>query len=210
MIIALDIATAVGWASGRPGDEPEWGARNFAGKGGTGEVVAKFRAWINERCYTLKPTLVVFESPYVPVPRAARFVRAGTDPASAPPGPPPMNPLVLRRLLGMIATVEAVCFELRIPCAESTSAEITKFFTGRARWGSREAKKAETIRVCSIYGWTTVSDDAADALALWHLAEFKVSPEIASRRRAGAGAELALHGTLDAPTQARIGRRVLS
>ena len=181
MILALDTATTVGWAAGRPGETPVWGERSFDGRGGNGEVIGKFRQWLNQRCYDLKPTLIVFEAPYIP----GRFGKG-----------PPMNAATLRRLLALAGEVEAVAWELRIRCLEATVGEISKFFLGNARQGGREAKKAATIKMCGLYGWETVSDNAADGLALWAYAEFVVSPEIASRRLAGAGRELPLHGTL--------------
>ena len=168
MLLALDVATTVGFAFGKPGETPAWGSRSFAGKGGTGEVVGKFRHWLGERCYALKPTLLTFEAPYVPRPQ----MRVGA-------GPPPMNPLVLRRLLAMVGTVEAVAWELRIECREATPAEITKFFTGRARWGGREQKKAAVIAACERLGWMVGdNDNAADALALWAMAEDILCPGI--------------------------------
>lgn len=166
MLLSLDVATTVGWASGVAGSPPQWGARNFAGKGGTGEVIGKFRQWLNQRCYELKPRLIAFESPYVARPQ----LRAG--------GPPPMNALTLRRLLAMVGTVEAVAWELRIACREATPAEIAKFFTGRARWGGREQKKAAVIAACHRLGWMVEDDNSADALALWAMAEDIMCPGI--------------------------------
>lgn len=195
MILALDIATHVGFASGRPGDEPQWGVRDFtknAATGGNGEVVAVFRHWLNQRCYDLKPRLIAFESPYIPIPRQSRFSRAGLAVGGADlgpnvlktDGPPPMNPIVLRRLLAMVGVVEATAFELRIPCQEETSSRFIKFFTGRGSWpGGRVAKKAETIRVCQLHGWDVTDDNAADAIALWCFAEDLISPRSSDQRR---------------------------
>lgn len=212
IILAFDSATVTGWASGAPGETPEFGSREFTSPGGNGEVLARFDAWVKAMIYRRKPGLVVFESPYVPRP-TVRFVKAGTEPDFGN-GPPPMNPKTLRRLLAMVGFIEAACSLMKIECLESTPAEITKHFTGRARWGSREAKKRETIRVCGLYGWVTADDNSADALALWHYAESQVDPVAASRRGAGRGLELALWGTPGAPAagpvQTRIGRRTLS
>lgn len=88
--------------------------------------------------------------------------------------------------------------------------EITSYFTGTTKHGGRENKKKATLAACARLGWDTVSDDAADALALWAYAESILAPEMAARRAAGANLELPLHGTLAAPFQQRIGRRVLS
>jgi hypothetical protein len=175
MILALDTATVTGWAHGPAGANPpllQWGARDFSGRGGNGEVIAKFRHWLNARCFELKPRLIVFESPYIPHPGK----RTG----------PPMNALVLRRLLAMVGIVEAIAFELRIECCESRPSEITKFFTGSARHGGRDAKKAATVEMCRAYGWDVGGDDnAADALALWAMAEAKLNPRASSLRGDG-------------------------
>jgi hypothetical protein len=168
VILALDPGTTTGWAAGKPGGTPEWGVRKFQGKT-TGEVLGMYRHWINQRCYDLKPRLIVFEAPYVPRPNS----------------PLPMNVLTLRRLLGIAGTIEACAWELRIRCNEATPLEIARFFLGTTKL-KREQKKAATIEMCRRYGWDVDdNDDAADSLALWHLAEFTYAPEIASRRGSG-------------------------
>jgi len=167
MILALDPATTVGWAAGAPGETPTWGSRQFDGKA-TGAVVGLFRHWLIERCRELHPTLVVFEAPYIPRPNAAV----------------PINAKTLRRLLGLVATIEAVSWELRVRCYETTALDIARFFVGSARM-PRNAKKAATIDMCRRYGWHVTNDNEADALALWHLAEATVAPEIGLRRGAG-------------------------
>ena len=211
MILCCDVATTTGFAWSEVGGTPQWSTVNFSGKGGTGEVCAKFRFHLMDRVLALKPSLICMESPYVPIPRAPHIVRAGTDPSRASKGPAPMNPMVLRRLLAMVGLVEEIAFERGIKCRECVSSEFVKFWTGKGSWGGRDAKKAAVMRVCRQRGYDIADDNAADALALWHYAEFIVAPEIASRRAAGARMELPLYGTLAAPTQARIiGRRVLS
>lgn len=178
MILALDIATTVGVAIGPTGANPpllRWGSRNFGGAGRkNGEVIGRFRHFLSTLLYKHKPTLVCFESPYIPH-LQARGPRAG--------GPPPMNANTLRRLLGMVSAVEAACWELQIEYYEATPAEITKFFTGRARHGGRDAKKAAVIAMCRAYGWEVEDDDdAADALSLWAMCEAQINPRAAEAR----------------------------
>jgi hypothetical protein len=216
MILAFDVATRTGWASGEVGGIPEWGVAEFTSKSGTGEVLSRFRFWLMSKVLAIKPDLIAFEAPYVPVARAPRFVKAGSVPhgpfplMAAAPGPPPMNANTLRRLLAMNGLVEEIAFERGIKCREATVLDISRFFTGTVTHGGRANKKAATIAACRRLGWDTVSDDAADALALWCYAEHVLAPVIASRRMAEARMELPLHGTLAAPAQDRIGRRVLS
>lgn len=186
MILALDTATVTGWAAGRVGSAPAWGSQDFSDKAGSGAVLGKFRYWLNQRCHEFSPKLIVFEAPYVPINRQPKFVRAGEGFAAGRGGPPPMNPLTLRRLLGLTGIVEATAYELGIECREATAGEITKFFTGRMRHGGRDAKKAATITMCRAYGWDVAdNDDAADALALWCMAEAQLDPRAAMRRGDG-------------------------
>lgn len=212
MHLALDVATRVGWASGEVGGTPTFGVADFSSKGGNGEVLARFRMWLMREVEALKPDLIAFEAPYIPIARAPQFVRSGTEFGRAAGGAPPMNPIVLRRLLAMVGLVEEIAFEHQIRCREATNQEIAKFFIGKARVpGGRPAKKLMTIEACRRLGWQTVSDDAADGLALWSFAEHILAPDVSSRRSAGAGLELPLHGLLaPVPVQQRIGRRVLS
>jgi crossover junction endodeoxyribonuclease RuvC len=205
MILACDVATTTGFAWGNIGETPKWNVVNFSGKSGTGEVLAKFRFYLMDRILVLKPEILVFESPFIPVARAPRFAKAGTG-IAAVSGPPPMNALTLRRLLAMTGLVEEIAFERGIKCREATVLDITRFFTGTTRHGGRANKKAATIEACRRLGWVTVSDDAADALSLWCYAEHIIAPQIAARRAAGARLELPLHGTLADPVRDRIGR----
>lgn len=206
MILALDTATTSGAAWGNVGTQPQWTA--FTAKGASlGAKLWRFRAWLNSVIDETNPTLIVYESRYLPVGRQPRVVRAGTAVGVAPAGTPPINIDVLKLLLGIDGEVHEVAFGRVIELREATSAEFIAYFTGKARHGGRAAKKAATIAACDRMGWVTESDDVADALALWAFAEHKVAPEIAARRMAGAGVELGLRGTLDRPVQTRIGRR---
>lgn len=181
MILALDCATKVGFACGPIGAQPpllEYGMRDFGRKDRTnGAIIGLFRGWFAQRVFTLRPQLVVFESPYIPVPRGP-FAKPGKS------SPPPMNPHTLRRLLGMTGAVEAVCDELRIDCREATTQEFTKFLTGKGRYpGGRDEKKAAVIQACRHLGCEPQDDNAADALAIFFYAESILSPRAAEHRR---------------------------
>ncbi len=177
MICALDIATTTGVAVGEIGGRPKWAVRTFpSGEAGTGQVVSMFRAWLGEMCTRYRPVMLVFESPYIP--HAGGFM--------------PINPTTLRRLIAMVETASSVAFERNIRCYEAPGSQATKYLTGKARWGvkgdksdvARARKKAAVIAACLRHGWDVEgSDDAADALALWALAEDIVAPAAADRRR---------------------------
>ncbi len=173
MILALDPATNCGWAAGRCGEAPIWGSRNFSDRLGNGAVLGKFRHWLNDRCFRLRPALIVYLPPYIPLhqkPKAS--------------GVPPMNALTVKRLACFEGFIEATGYELEIEVRQATDGEVSKFFIGSGRLpGGRAAKKAATVDMCAAFGWDVDGDDdAADALALWAMAEAQVDP-IASRRR---------------------------
>lgn len=210
VILALDMATRAGWCAGSVGKTPVFGTADFSGKLGIGEAMAKARYWLSEEASLRLPTLVVYEAPYIPVPRKPRLVRAGTEVVGGGAGPPPMNPLTLRKLIGFADLVEEIAHERGIECREYTSGQFTKWWTGKGAWGGREAKKAAVMRLCRLHGYPVADDNQADAVALWHWAERVEAPEIAARRAASWGSELPLHGTLTAPVQQRIGRRISS
>jgi hypothetical protein len=178
MILTLDPATVCGWAVGPPGAQPpllQWGARDFGSGRTNGTIISMFRAWLNELCYQHRPSFCVFETPYIPRPPSP-FAKKGA-------GGPPMNPLVLRRLLGMTGQIEAICEEFRILCREATSGEFTKYMTGKGRFpGGRKEKKRAVIDACRRYGCDVSDDNAADALALWFYAESFVDDRAAAHR----------------------------
>lgn len=187
VVLAMDIATTSGFCFGPVGAQPpllQYGVREFGGTDRTnGQIIGLFRGWFAQRCFEIRPTLCVFESPYIPV-------------GLKPGGGAPMNPHTLRRLLGMTGAVEAVCYELKIPCRESVSAQFTKFLTGKGQYKTRPEKKAAVIEACRFFGCEPQDDNAADALALFFYAESILSPRAADhRRRLAADRDRELNGS---------------
>jgi len=193
MILFLDAAGTTGVAFGAPGSEPKFATRRFTGSGASGEVVARFRAWLVATIDKLEPRVIAFESPYIPRPGSKG---------------PPLNSGTVRRLHGLCATIEAVCWERKIACYEAGASEICKAFTGQGSWGSRAKKKAATIAQAKRFGWAVTDDNQADALAGFCYAEAVLDPVAAAQRRARLGMELALHPpNEDAPRGEIAGRR---
>jgi hypothetical protein len=162
-ILALDIATTSGAAFAKPGGEPVWQHRRFGKVGAeSGAVGALFGQWLAELIVAYAPVWMVFESPYIP---------------------PGLNNAAVRRLYGMAMIAEATAWGCgTIEVREVDTASVTKYFTGQSRWGSREGKKAATKRVCERHGWAPVTEDEADALAVFAYAEAMLFPAAASRR----------------------------
>lgn len=192
MILALDVATETGYAhapAGAAASAMEWGVRRFVAPS-NGQVISMFRAWLVEICRRVRPTLIVREAPYIPLPRAQFRT------SSAPP-PPQMNPVVLRRLLGMNGQVDAVCWEFGIELREVVSSAFTKYLTGKGQWpGGRAEKKRKVVEACQSYGCDPHgNDNAADALAIWFYMESLVA-EAASetRKRLAADRDRTLYG----------------
>jgi hypothetical protein len=190
-LLALDVATTTGWAYGRPGDRPSFGRFRSGkprpkGEGNAGEVLAQFRGWLERHCDYWRPGMMVFEAPYVPRVTPTRVrTRGGHLVATMPSSSAPIDIHVLRRLIAMCGLVEMVAYERAIPCREEASNVICRHFTGNGSWGGRANKKAATQKMCSVYGWPGVSEDEADALALWVYAEAVLFPKAAVQRGAG-------------------------
>ena len=189
MILALDLATRSGFCQGVIGAPPTWGAHDFGRNRSNGEVLSAFRTWLCHKLDEIQPTVVCFESPYMPGPNS-RF--------SAP-----ANALTIRRLFAFAGFTEAICVERRVRCYEARPSEITRAFLGGPAPRQRAEKKAATIKMARLLGYAVADDDEADAVALWCFAESIFAPAMISRRRANVGLELALHPPNEDARQAR-------
>jgi len=186
-ILALDVATTTGWAYGMPGDRPAFGhfrsgtPRRKGADDNLGEVLTEFRGWLDRWCAKSEPRMMVFEAPYVPrfAPKKVR-TRTGQVVATEPNKAIPIDIKVVRKLFAMCGLVEMVAHDRAIPCREAQSNVICRHFTGNGSWGGRENKKAATQKMCAVYGWPDVSEDEADALALWVYAEAVLFPKARS------------------------------
>lgn len=182
-ILALDVATTTGWAYGMPGDRPAFGHfRAGKPRDATGEVLAQFRVWLDRCCAKSQPRMVVFEAPYVPrfAPKKVR-TKTGQVISTTPSSSTPIDIYVVRRLFAMCGLVEMIAYEHNIACREAGSSEICRFFTGNGSWGGRAGKKAATQKACAVYGFPGVTEDEADALALWVYAEAVLFPRRTAR-----------------------------
>jgi hypothetical protein len=193
MILALDNATRLGFCQGAIGASPTWGAHDFGRKRSNGEVLSAFRTWLCHKIDEIQPTIIVFESPYMPGPNS-RF--------SAP-----ANALTIRRLFAFAGFTEAICVERRVRCYEARPSEITRAFLGGPAPRQRAEKKAATIKMARLLGYAVADDDEADAVALWCFAESVFAPAMISQRRANVGLELSLHPPNEDASQFLAARR---
>lgn len=155
-ILALDIATATGWARGLSASIPELGTfsiKKYANPPGQG--FALYRIWLNKMLDQHSFDVVAFEAP---------ILRAQTTISTT------------RRLQGLAAITEMVCHERGVKCVEEHLQTIKKTLTGNGR-----AKKPEMIRAAKARGMSPRNDNEADAFGLWLRVVQVVEPKQLSR-----------------------------
>jgi hypothetical protein len=174
-ILALDIATRTGYAWGPPGMRPEYGSRRLAESGADeGKIFSLFAGWLAGMITEHQITHIYAEAAYVPQPRI-RFKKAGDDLVPGA-GSPPFNIAVIKRLIGLRAVAQLIKYRYNIEYREVESSAITRHFTGFGRHGGREGKKAATMAMARLYGFTPANDDESDALSLFFYAESILAP----------------------------------
>ncbi len=193
-ILALDVASTTGWAYVFPGDQPIYGSHRIAKPGSDhGPVSHAFRTWLGGKVMEYRPKWIVFEAPYIPMPRqrivrrkiGGGFVHADGSPVIANP-PPPMNMETIYRLCGLCFEVEGIAAEFGIACRKIDTSSWTKGFTGAARYrGGREAKKEAVMAACKLRGWDIRDSDSADAVGIAVYAESILSPRASATRPIG-------------------------
>jgi Holliday junction resolvasome RuvABC endonuclease subunit len=160
-ILALDLATATGFAVGEPSDPvPLFGTHTLPS---TGEDVGAFGVayedWLLGMVDQHDPELVIFEMPILPKQTSLQTVR---------------------KLTGLAFATETVCTRRRLRCREGRASTVKKQFTGYGH-----AEKADTQAICRRYGWRVQTGDEGDACALWAYAIICFAPDHASRFQLG-------------------------
>ena len=163
-ILALDLATRLGWAHATdealagwpafgvlgaragPHDGVTFGGHLIAPRGTQlGPLLSKFETWLGDKLGEVEPGLVVFEKPWFGVRSHQRTVTV---------------------LMGLTASAEVACDRAGIECRAANVASVRKHFMGKAK-GKRPDLKAVCVWVCKQRGWQVGDDDdAADALAI--------------------------------------------
>lgn len=151
-ILALDIATRLGWAFGRPGERPSYGSVRLAPQGASNGAIGRgMLRWMTDFLTVSKVDALYYEVPLNP-----KMSGLKTTFATA------------RILLGLPFLVETIAearglFYLR----EAGVYDVRKHFTGEAR---PKDKKLAVMARCRQLGWPVDDDNAGDALALWDFA----------------------------------------
>jgi hypothetical protein len=165
-VLALDPAITIGWAHADPGQSPTWGHQRLARPGAeTDEVAEALAIFLEARIELFRPDWIVRENFYI----------GG--------GKVPMNPQTIFVLCGIAWQIDLVARQHGIECRKVQSLTFVNFFTGRAKYADRAAKKRATIQTCKLHGWRATEDEA-DALALLAYAEAKLFGVAAIERRA--------------------------
>jgi hypothetical protein len=156
IILALDIATRTGWATGDGSALPEHGWWDLppAQDGDRGRLFTAFRknliALIGE-AEPFREVVVIFEQPILPKP----FMKNGVLIF-------PTSIEVTLVLQGLAAIAEQVCDEAGVSCEMVDVSTVKLGFAG-----SGKATKEDMERVARRMGFTITHDDEADAIAVW-------------------------------------------
>ena len=161
LVLALDLATTTGWASGRPEGPPEFGSVKFTGS--RAQAYRQLRTWLDAtwNVRDFQPDLIVYESPAVP------SIMSGKT-----------NIDTIKRLMGLAEHLEEWA-EDKIELREASVSQVRAHFLGR-NMKSKEAKPL-TIQRCHERGWRVSGEDEADACALWDYQVSWLRPDIAVR-----------------------------
>ncbi len=142
-IIALDLATATGYAVGQPGKNPEFGTKVLPSTGeDVGRYICALEDWLTDLIDFYEPDLVVYEAPSI-------FMKT--------------TPITIEKLVGLTTELQRLCFRRTIRVRSANPSQVKKFWTGRGN-----AKKPQMEAAARRYGFSVYDDNQADALAIWH------------------------------------------
>lgn len=171
MILALDLATNVGFALGDVRGVKVSGTRRLPSTGDDlGAFAAAFRDWLTIGLKRHKPTSLVYEQP---------IMAAGHT-----------TPMTLRKLCGLCWQTELTVRDLKNAGVLSPGFEVSEInmsdwrrhFLGSGNVPSERAKiKAAVMQMCRVRGFHFDSDDEAEAIAILDYAIACASPASAIR-----------------------------
>lgn len=163
-VLALDIASNVGFAVGAAGSAPIVGTYRLPKSfdpNDFGQRFVAFDRWLTETLEVHQPRVVAFEEPIAP---------RGVNMLS--------NWSTIRFLIGLVAIAELVAHGFGCETTEANVSTVKKHWAGNGR-----ADKADMIAACFRLGWKVANDHEADACGLW---DYTVHVLKANRRIAAA------------------------
>lgn len=153
-ILALDLATRLGWACGSLDPTPtSYGVFVLPKtKEDLGRFAQAYRDWFTAALDELEPTEVIYESPFLPKTTGVTTVR---------------------KLSGLTFVTELITSDRKIPVREANNWDVRDHFVG-ARMAPRSIPqdqrrkwiKDKVMAECARRGFRVAGDDDADALAL--------------------------------------------
>jgi len=166
VVLALDVATVLGFAVGSIGNESPRTALELATRGGLpqphsgtfriakpktddGRFYSNYESWLNDMITLHNPDMVVYEAP---------FIAGGNKMHAA------------FRLLGLSAITDLTCFNKNVACRSAHNATVRKYFCGTGN-AKREIMKQKINEACDARGWTYKDDNEADSLAVWEYSQ---------------------------------------
>jgi Holliday junction resolvasome RuvABC endonuclease subunit len=162
-LLALDLATTLGWASGDmlTGD-PVSGIYRLPRTGDdVGPFLAAYVAWFKTKVGEQRPDWVLIEAPILP--------REQTQLAT------------VIKLVNLTGRTEELCYYLGIPIRQVQSGAWKKGFTGRGN-ASKSMSPYPVLTRCHDLGWEYVKDNnEADALGIWVHGVQSLAPDAAFR-----------------------------
>jgi len=164
-LLALDLASRVGFAFGDGTGEPVFGAKQLRPSGASvASFLSEFDDWLTIFVAKHCVSMVVFEMPILP-----KLTQLATT----------------RKLHGLAAFCEWRASKLGLAVYEAYQQKTKKFWTGKGN-----AKKADMTEAARRWGYevTDDEDDEADALALYWYTVAKAEPALARRFSLGADA----------------------
>lgn len=141
LVLALDLSTRTGFAIGRDFEMPRHGVWVLPSMSRLGASLSALAGSLEDALATMKPDLVIIESPLPP--------QAQT------------HANVARLLLGLAAVAEMICHEQSVPIEEAGAWEARKLVLGKAR-----VSKEAVMAWCHAQNWKPSDDNAGDALLL--------------------------------------------
>lgn len=142
VILALDLASTIGWACGSPDllGEALHGSHALPPQVNDGRQYAAFADWLADKITRYQPTDLIIEAPFL-----GQSLRAA------------------RKLLALTGIAELIAWRRDLRFNEYAAPSVRKTFCG-----SGKAKKPDVIAACQRRGFEPRDDNAADAIALLH------------------------------------------